>query len=87
MATVILSVMAKEELAWWIKNLELSSGWVIIPPLSQILMQADASKKGGVSMDKNWGPVIKEGTGVSYKSSTTFSNKICTSNFQQNDEF
>ena len=50
-------------------------------------MLADASKKGGVSMDKNWGPVIKEGTGISYKSSTTFSNKICTSNFQQNDEF
>ena len=58
-----------------------------IHPLSQILMQADASKKGGVSKDKNWGPVIKEGTGVLYKSSTTFSNKIFTSNFQQNDEF
>ena len=32
-----------------------------------------------MSRDKNWEPVVKEGTGVSYK--------ICTCNLQQNDEF
>ena len=40
-----------------------------------------------VSRHKNWGPMVKERTGVSYKSFRTFSNKICTSNLQQNDEF
>ena len=40
-----------------------------------------------VPRNKNWGPVVKEGTRISYKSFTTFSNKICTSNLQQNDEF
>ena len=44
MATVTLNTM--EELAWWIKNLELSNGRAIIQPPSQILMQTDASKKG-----------------------------------------
>ena len=33
-----------------------------------------------VSRNKNWESVVKEGTGVSYKSFRTFSNKICTSN-------
>ena len=45
MATVTLNAMVKKELAWWIKNLELSNGRAIIHPPSQILMQADASKK------------------------------------------
>ena len=40
-----------------------------------------------VSRDKNWGSVVKERTGVSFKSFRTFSNKICASNLQQNDEF
>ena len=40
-----------------------------------------------VSRDKNWGSVVREGTGVSYKSFRTFINKICTSNLQRNDEF
>ena len=40
-----------------------------------------------VSRDKNWGPVVNERTGVSYKSFRTFSNEICTSNLQKNDEF
>ena len=40
-----------------------------------------------VSRDKNWGPVVKEKKGVSYKSFRSFSNKICTSNLQQNDEY
>ena len=30
MATVPLNAMAKEELAWWIKNLELTNGPAII---------------------------------------------------------
>ena len=42
--------MATEELAWCIKNLESSNGWAIIHPLSQILMQTDASKKGWGAM-------------------------------------
>ena len=40
-----------------------------------------------MSRDKNSGLVAKEGTGVSYKSFKTFSNKICVSNLRQNDEF
>ena len=40
-----------------------------------------------MSRDKNWGPVVKEKKGVSYKSFRSFSNKICTSNLQQNDEY
>ena len=40
-----------------------------------------------VSRDKNWGTVVKEEKGVSYKSFRSFSNKICTSNLQQNDEY
>ena len=45
-----MTAMAKEELAWWIKKLELSNGRAIMQPLSQILMQTDTSKKG-------WGAV------------------------------
>ena len=40
-----------------------------------------------LARDKSWKLVVKEGTEVSYKSFRTFSNKICTSNLQQNDEF
>ena len=47
-----MNAMAKEELAWWIKNLELGNGWTIIQLPSQILMQTDASKKG-------WGAVCQ----------------------------
>ena len=46
MATVTLNAAAKEERAWWIKNLELSNGRAIIQPPLQILMHTDASKKG-----------------------------------------
>ena len=49
-ATVTLNAMTTEELAWCIKNLESSNGWAIIHPLSQILMQTDASKKGWGAM-------------------------------------
>ena len=52
MATVTLNAIAKEELAWWIKNLELSNRRAIIYPPSQILMQTDASNKG-------WGAVCQ----------------------------
>ena len=45
-----MTAMAKEELAWWIKKLELSNGRTIMQPPSQILMQTDTSKKG-------WGAV------------------------------
>ena len=40
-----------------------------------------------VSRNINWGLVVKEGTGVAYKSFQTFSEKTCTSDLQQNDEF
>ena len=52
MATVTLNAMVKKELEWWIKNLELSNGQAIIHPPSQILKQADASKK-------DWGAVCQ----------------------------
>lgn len=40
-----------------------------------------------VSRNKNWGPVVKEGTEVPYKSFRMFINKICTSNLRQINEF
>ena len=52
MATVTLNTMAIEELAWWIKNLELTNCRAIIQSPSRILMQTDASKKG-------WGAVCQ----------------------------
>ena len=52
MATVTLNAMAKEELAWWIKNLELTNGPAIIQSPSQILVQTDGSKEG-------WGAVCQ----------------------------
>ena len=45
MVTVTLNTMVKEELASWIKNLDLSNGCVIIQSPSQILMQTDDSNK------------------------------------------
>ena len=89
MTTVTLNATAKEELAWWIKILELSNGRDFIQPPSQILMKTDASKKGWGAVCqgiRTGGPMVKEGTGASYKSFRTFSNKIFTSNLQQNDE-
>ena len=55
MATVTLDTMAREKLAWCIKDFELTNGWTIIHPPSQILMQTDASKN-------SWGRVqyVKE---------------------------
>ena len=50
--TVTLNAMVKEELAWWIKNLEFSNGQAFIQPPSQIVMRGDASKKG-------WGAVCQ----------------------------
>ena len=41
-----LNSLAKEELAWWINNSELSNDQSIIQPPSQILLQTDGSKKG-----------------------------------------
>ena len=90
MATVTLNAMTKEELAWWIKSLELTNGWAIIQSPSQILIQTDASKNvwGAVCQGiRTGGLVVKEGTGVSHKSFRTFSNDICTSDPQQKDEF
>ena len=52
MATVTLNAMAKEELALWIKKLELSNGRTVIDPTSQKLMQTNASKKVGVQCVK-----------------------------------
>ena len=46
MVTVTLNAMAKEELAWWTKKFRIRQWSAIIQTPSQILMQADAFKKG-----------------------------------------
>ena len=41
-----LSYQAKEELEWWIQNLDLCNGRYLIQNTSQITIQTDASKTG-----------------------------------------
>ena len=53
---VKLTALAKEELLWWMSNLQHSNGKLCIQNhLDQVLIQTDASKKG-------WGAVCKGGT-------------------------
>ena len=84
-AKVTLNPLANDELAWWINNLELSNGRPIIKSLLQILLQTDAL---GCSAprDENRGPVVKEGTRMSYLFSGTSSHKVAFIDLQQNDD-
>ena len=43
---VKLTPMAKNELLWWVNNLELCNGRLVIQRQTQVLIQTDASKKG-----------------------------------------
>ena len=43
---VKLTPMAKNELLWWVNNLELCNGRLVIQPQAQVLIQTDAFKKG-----------------------------------------
>ena len=43
---VKLTPMTKNEFLWWVKNLELCIGRLVIQPLAQVLIQTDTSKKG-----------------------------------------
>ena len=49
---VKLTSMAKNELLWWVNNLELCNGRLVIQPRAQVLIQTDASKK-------NWGLYVE----------------------------
>ena len=74
---VKLTGLAKEELLWWMSNLQHSNGKLCIQNhLGQVLIQTDASKKRlGSSMQRssNWGFVF--GTTPSYQCPGTSSNK------------
>ena len=90
---VKLTPMAKNELLWWVNNLELSNGRLVIQPQVQVLIQTDASKKswgggggGRMSRDQNGGSVVQEGTGSTYQSAGTFSHKVCHFGICQNVE-
>ena len=91
---VKLTPMAKKELLWWVNNLELSNGRLVIQPQIQVLIQTDASKKswggggggGRMSRDQNGGSVVQEGTGSTYQSAGTFSHKVCHFGICQNVE-
>ena len=76
---VKLTPMAKNKLLWWVTNLRLYNGELVIKPQGQILIQTDASKKG-------WGLYVEVSEqGVSdprrnriYISvAGTFSHKVC----------
>ena len=70
----------KKRVFWWVNNLELCNGRLVIQPQTQVLIQKDASKKGWggcMSMDQNRGLVVQEGTGSTYQSAGTFSHKVC----------
>ena len=43
--SVKLTSMTKNELLWWVNNLELCNGQLVIQPQAQVLIQTDASKK------------------------------------------
>ena len=43
---VKLTPMAKNELLWWVNNLELCNGGIVIKPQTQFLIQTDVYKKG-----------------------------------------
>ena len=43
---VKLTPKTKNELLWWVNNLELCIGRLVIQPLAQVLIQTDTSKKG-----------------------------------------
>ena len=50
--TLILNKQSKEELIWWVNNLNLSNGRYLVQPLAQVVIQTDASMKG-------WGALCK----------------------------
>ena len=81
--------MAKNELLWSVKNLELCNGRLIIQPQAQVLIQTDASKKGCggcMSRDQNRGSFVQEGTGSTYKLAGTSIHKVCHLDICQNVE-
>ena len=41
-----LTPLAKNELLWWVNNLRLCNGRLVIKPQAQVLIQRDTSKKG-----------------------------------------
>ena len=71
--------MAKNELLWWVNNLELCNGRLVIQPQVQTLIQIDASEKG-------YGAACRGiRTGV-YQSAGTFIHKVCYFDICQNVE-
>ena len=51
-ATVLLNSNLKEELQWWIQNLQIFNGHYLIQPQNLLTIRTDTSKKG-------WGTVCQ----------------------------
>ena len=43
---IVLKENSKTQLKWWVQNLELYNGWVLVQPPAEALIQTDASSKG-----------------------------------------
>ena len=68
--------MVKDELLWWVNNLELCNGQLFMQPQVQVLIQTDTSNKGwGSCMSRNLNRG-QEGTGSTYQSAWIFSGKV-----------
>ena len=58
---VKLTPITKDELLWWVNNLELCNSRLVIQPEAQVLIQTDATKKGWGTVclgDQNRGSVV-----------------------------
>ena len=81
MKIVEVSHLAQKELIWWIKNLELQNGRLIIPPRSQVLLQTDASKKVWgefcQGLRTGGGSIVQGRAKSPHQCPGTASNKVC----------
>ena len=84
MAKVTLNTLAKEELAYWIYNLELSNGPALPDTSANRCIQERVERS--VPKDENRESVIKEETRMSYQFYGTSSHKAGIIDLQQNDE-
>ena len=84
---VKLTPMAKNQLFWWVNNLEHCYGRLVMQPQALVLIQTDPSKKrigDCMSRDQNRESVVQEGTGSTYQSAGTFAHKVCHLDICQN---
>ena len=85
---VKLTPITKDKLLWWVNNLGLCNGRLVIQPQAQVLIQTDATKKGwGLYVEgSEQGSVVQEGTGSTYQSAGTYNHKVCHLDICQNAE-